>query len=921
MKRFSLKTIILTSFLAVAGIFGVANAVIDKQVEETPTIEKANAASENVDTIKIYAADQITSNYQYSRRLTYHNSDGDQRPMWVEINNSDIEWVDGSGYSSVSDITETIAAHSYVRTQGNDKYLRIKLWHAQSYNNEHNWQAELPWYIKKIRCYFFVQYNSVDWYLQEQNNNATYIDITRGWEGQIYFLKGNWWLNWDTSGKVKYASHSVPSYPTHQSSVEYKNITISSGTGGSVTPSVTNKKYYYGQILDLTATANEGYYFSSWSDSGAQNHRVVVGSSTSTSLTASFLIYKYSVTYTAGEGSGTNVVVNNINHGSSITTKSIGTSSGQCNFTAPTFKKFSLWKDDEDVTHAANVSMTVTRNMTLTAQWQYFTLQYSKNGGAFTDMTPLIDTGGLAAKYETDSAISQSHGDTFAFRYYDASNAVHNITPNGYVGSGGDATNNFGLDNDPLVCKFNNVSGKIEIRVVYESSTLKFYTYAHGMDDKKEETCRYSLIVDNDFYESTTQSANSEWIVLGVTIKPNQVVKFISSNTNSVYRPNYLNTYSYDLSCFTYTSTKVDDGHASITSTNIVCAKGGVFDVYLQSFNGTGNTIYFQRKTWTINFDMNGHGEQVEEQYVTRGSAPAGSMPTASEEGYTFDNEHWYTNKDCTSPYTWGSNVGADITLYAKWTINSYDVTITAGSGISSVYLSTNTSGSSPATNFNYGSTVYAFAVLQGGYAHNESAWSTYVLISGTADTAGAVYRIGSLTVDTSGNDFGTINAVSGETAAINYAKSFNTKVGAVCAGYNTNTKANFIAVWNTDETKDRMEYNYSQLPSYVKYWLTESTKSSDSNVTAMLAKYDYVLRKYGYGTGSDNLHDFLDRTPTPRAAVSTIRSFTPFSMINGEDGSDNATTIIIIIASSISLLSITTLGVLILKKRKSKAH
>jgi|GEM_PF-2658800 len=48
------------------------------------------------------------------------------------------------------------------------------------------------------------------------------------------------------------------------------------------------------------------------------------------------------------------------------------------------------------------------------------------------------------------------------------------------------------------------------------------------------------------------------------------------------------------------------------------------------------------------------------------------------------------------------------------------------------------------------------------------------------------------------------------------------------------------------------------------------------------------------------------------------IRSFNPFTLMEGESG-DNVTTIIIIIASSVSLLSITALSVLLVKKRKNK--
>ena len=48
------------------------------------------------------------------------------------------------------------------------------------------------------------------------------------------------------------------------------------------------------------------------------------------------------------------------------------------------------------------------------------------------------------------------------------------------------------------------------------------------------------------------------------------------------------------------------------------------------------------------------------------------------------------------------------------------------------------------------------------------------------------------------------------------------------------------------------------------------------------------------------------------------IKSFTPFSLIDGESG-DNTATIIIIIASSVSLLGITVLSVLLVKKREAK--
>lgn len=86
-----------------------------------------------------------------------------------------------------------------------------------------------------------------------------------------------------------------------------------------------------------------------------------------------------------------------------------------------------------------------------------------------------------------------------------------------------------------------------------------------------------------------------------------------------------------------------------------------------------------------------------------------------------------------------------------------YPVSITAGTGIKSVFLSTNssaTSGSSSGTSYDYGTTVYAFAKLDEGY-NSKSGWTK---VSGTADSENAIYRVDSVTVDGT-EDFGTIAA------------------------------------------------------------------------------------------------------------------------------------------------------------------
>lgn len=153
------------------------------------------------------------------------------------------------------------------------------------------------------------------------------------------------------------------------------------------------------------------------------------------------------------------------------------------------------------------------------------------------------------------------------------------------------------------------------------------------------------------------------------------------------------------------------------------------------------------------------------------------------------------------------------------------------------------------------------------------------------------------------------------ETEAILYAEDFLTTI--TCTGQGSISFN--INDWNkVGAATTSMEYKYEQLTVGAKGKLALATPSIRGNeIEQCAARYDAILSKYGYGTGSGQYHDFMGRTPS--RSSSAIRSFSPFSMINGEDGGDNATTIIIIIASSISLLSITALSVLLVKKRKAK--
>jgi len=82
--------------------------------------------------------------------------------------------------------------------------------------------------------------------------------------------------------------------------------------------------------------------------------------------------------------------------------------------------------------------------------------------------------------------------------------------------------------------------------------------------------------------------------------------------------------------------------------------------------------------TYTVSFNLNGHGEAIADQIVTEGEkAVAPTVPTAA--GYTFGG--WYTDSACTNAYDFNTLVNAGITLYAKWTVNQYTITFVTGEG------------------------------------------------------------------------------------------------------------------------------------------------------------------------------------------------------------------------------------------------
>lgn len=99
-------------------------------------------------------------------------------------------------------------------------------------------------------------------------------------------------------------------------------------------------------------------------------------------------------------------------------------------------------------------------------------------------------------------------------------------------------------------------------------------------------------------------------------------------------------------------------GNLSVEDGKIYTITGGSENAY----TGTWGT-YVQ--SYSVSFNMNGHGNAVSDQCVQSGAAIA--PPTAlTATGYTFAG--WYADAACTQEWDFSTPVTAATTLYAKWT-------------------------------------------------------------------------------------------------------------------------------------------------------------------------------------------------------------------------------------------------------------
>ena len=196
------------------------------------------------------------------------------------------------------------------------------------------------------------------------------------------------------------------------------------------------------------------------------------------------------------------------------------------------------------------------------------------------------------------------------------------------------------------------------------------------------------------------------------------------------------------------------------------------------------------------------------------------------------------------------------------------NVTMNTATGVKSVYLSTTstaTSGSASGTKFNDGATVYGFVELAAGYKHQ----SNWTKVSGTEDTEGAKYRVGSITVSSSASSI-SYTAPSVKTKSIARNGNGGSSGSNVTLTYGQSATVSALSRtgytftgWNTNAAGTGTAYTTSLTTAQVNSIVLGSTSTLYAQWNAN--KYTVSLNKNN-GTGGSN-----STTATYASAMPTI--------------------------------------------------
>jgi len=637
-----------------------------------------------------------------------------------------------------------------------------------------------------------------------------------------YTFEGWFTLNGESSGNWG-EEYSFTTMPAESIDLYAKwsvnQYTLSFNTNGG--DSISSVTQDYGSSYTLPFANKVGNTFLGWATSldgevvatGDVNYTFVAQNVT---LYAKWEVNKYTISFEENGGS----LVDNItqDYGTAISVPSNPTLTGY------TFKG---WHTDVECTEAYSFPSTMSaENITLYAKWEInqYTISFNTNGGSEVE------------------DITQDYNSSLSM--------PSNPTLTGYTFDGwylDDAcTNPFTLNKMPA-----------ENITLYAKWNINQYTISFDVDDGNPISP-----ITEDFNETIDLPTPTKtghtflgWAIVenGEVVYGENATYTLGASNVTLYAKWEVNEYSLSFiesDGSTLSSIKLDYGSSYTlhelekeghTFAGWATSQGGSVvyrkdETYTIGANNASLYAVWIVNQYTISFISNGGDNvaSITQNYGTAISAPAN--PTLT--GYTFIG--WHTDVECTEAYSFPSTMPAtNVTLYAKWEINQYTITINTvgGSDISPITQNYNTTITQPTDPTKLG---HSF----GGWYSDSSYTTTYSFPStmpATNVTVYAKWNVNSYTISFEENGGSTVNNITQ-----NYGETISIPANPTLTGYT-------FKGWHTDvECSEAYEFP-STMPAgnitlYAKWEINKYTVSFNSNggdvVEAMTINYKDIVTK-----------------------------------------------------------------------------
>ena len=539
---------------------------------------------------------------------------------------------------------------------------------------------------------------------------------------------GYTFLGWYTasSGGTKISSTTkITGTVTYyaQWSINSYTLTYNVNGGNAVSPASKSVQYgsAYGTLPTPTraSTAQYSYTFAGWYTAATGGTQVTANTTMGAGNTTIYAHWTATIrSYTAtfnGNGGGT--------PSPSTITKTYGSELGTLPSCSRTGYTFLGWYTASSGGTKISSTTKITGTVTYYAQWSInsYTLTYNVNGGnAVSPASKSVQYGSAYGTLPTPTRASTAqYSYTFA-GWYTAATGGTQVTANTTMGAG----------NTTIYAHWTATirSYTINYQTTYGSLNRTSQSVAYG----SKGSCTLTMPANDAQYTYTFQgwytAANGGGTKVGSSLTL-ETPSVTGAATYYAYVTRAVNRYTFTFNANggnTPSSSSISKNYGEAIGTLPTCSRAAD-NTYTYAFAGwfdtsatsggtqlttttkvTSNKTWYARwtatyKNYTVTWNGNG-GTPSKSSSSFHYNDALGTLPTATRTGYTFKG--WSTSASGSVNVSTTTKVTGNVTYYAVWQINSYTLTVTAGTG------GTVSGGGT----YNYGATATLKATPSAGY-------------------------------------------------------------------------------------------------------------------------------------------------------------------------------------------------------------